>query len=294
MRYKELFFKYLKYEKRYSEHTISAYERDINQFSEFLFQLNNKKGDFCLDSKQIRAWIVELSKNGISQRSINRKISALKSFYNYLEKKTYIAKNPLDNITAPKYSKKIPEFIPEKELNYLFDFEIFPEDFKGIRDRLIIELLYTSGMRVSELVNLRLKHISFSKNTLYIHGKRNKQRIIPITENIKKQIEQYLKIRKNMVPEKMEYLIITNSCKKAYSKLIYRVVNKYLTLVSTKTKKSPHILRHSFATHLLNNGADLNTIKELLGHSSLAATQAYTQNYFEQLNKIYNQAHPRA
>ena len=287
------FLKYLKYEKRYSKHTIISYENDLMQFTSFCQKITDNK--IIKDHKIIRSWIITLMEEKYSSRSINRKISSLKTYYKYLLKEKEIKTNPLEKIISPKNNKNIPQFIPEEDIEKLFLEEIFSTDFPGTRDRLIIELLYSTGIRLSELANLKISDIEFERKLIKVLGKRQKQRIIPITNLIIDILNKYL-LLKNKLPvnSNMQYLLITNKGKKIYNKLIYRTVKKYLSLTTTVSKKSPHILRHTFATHLLNKGADLNAIKELLGHANLSATQVYTHNTYEKLNQIYKQAHPRA
>lgn len=291
--YKDSFIKYIQYEKKYSQHTILSYSNDLNQYIKFC---NENIDDFCpneKDFKKIRNWIVSLFENKISSRSVNRKITTLKSFYKYLMKEGLIKKNPLDKILSPKVTKNLPYFIEEKQINHLIDDIDFGDNFKGIRNKLIINLFYSTGIRLSELINIKTSDIDYNNLTIKVLGKRNKERIIPFNFSFKDSLHTYIHIRDEKKSNN-NYLFITEKGKQVYAKLIYRVVNKYLNLVSTLEKKSPHVIRHTFATHMLNNGADLYAIKELLGHSNLSATQIYTHNTFEKLKKIYKQAHPRA
>jgi integrase/recombinase XerC len=293
MIYKDSFLKYIQFEKRYSDHTIVSYTNDLEQYYNFC---EKDIVNFCpgeKDYKIIRSWIVDLIESNNSSRSVTRKISTLKSFYRYLLKEGFIKTNPLDKIISPKVSKKLPYFVEEKQMNTLLDDIDFGDNFEGMRNKLIIEILYSTGIRLSELKNLKISDVDFNNLTIKVLGKRNKERIIPFSNNLKLSIEKYLKV-KNQSDSKCIFLLITGKGKQVYEKLIYRVVNKYLNLVSTIEKKSPHVIRHTFATHMLNHGADLNAIKELLGHSNLAATQIYTHNTFEKLKKVYKQAHPRA
>ena len=287
------FLKYLKYEKRYSKHTFISYTNDLKQFHSFCKERTNN--EIITDHKIIRSWIIQLMEENLSHRTINRKISTLKTFYKFLLKEGAIKINPLEKIISPKNNKNLPQFVPEDDMNKLFNSDIFPNDFSGIRDRLIIELLYSTGIRLSELQNLKITDIDFSRKLITVTGKGNKQRIIPVTDLIINVINQYLdaKNKLSIIYDK-KYILITNKGKKIYEQLIYRTVTKYLQLVTTISKKSPHVLRHTFATHLLNQGADLNAIKELLGHSNLSATQVYTHNSYTKLNQIYKLAHPRA
>ena len=287
------FIKYLSYEKRYSEHTIKSYKTDIEQFCQFIVSHTDKK--YTEDHKIIRLWIIKLDENGNSSRTINRKISSLKTYYKYLIKENIIKLNPLEKVNSPKVNKNLPQFVSEDDIKLLFTKITYPDDFKGIRDQLILELLYFTGIRLSELQNLQTKDIDFNAKSIKVQGKRQKERIIPISDNLIHLINIYIKRKKELsVETDQEYLFITDKGKKIYEKLIYRTVKNYLQQVTTINKKSPHILRHTFATHLLNKGADLNAIKELLGHANLSATQVYTHNTIDKLNQIYKQAHPRA
>jgi len=290
----ESFFKYLKYEKRYSLHTIRAYIDDLNQFQNYQKE-TFPEFSFAEDINHhlIRNWIVQLKNNDRSSRTINRKISSLKKYCKYLLSNDILEQNPFDKIINPKVQKKLPTFINASEISKISEVIEFEHNLTGKRNLLILEILYCTGMRLSELVNLRETDIDISSGTLKVLGKRNKERIIPFPANLKPIIADYMQEKTNC-NYNTPYLIVTNKGEKAYPKLIYRVVKKYLSLLTTNEKKSPHILRHTFATHLLNNGADLNAIKELLGHTNLSATQIYTHNTFKKLNQIYKQAHPRA
>lgn len=288
----EDFLKYLEFEKRYSVHTVVAYKNDLGQFILFM---NESVGDFnfkCLEPKQIRQWILELMDAGISPRSIQRKITSLKSLYKYMIRNELVETDPTKLLTVPKAPKKLPTFVAEQNLNQLLDFNLFEDDFEGRRDKTIIALLYGTGIRLSELKQLKLNNVSFQEFTIKVLGKGNKERIIPFPKSLSQIMLKYIEFRQEVVVEN-EFLFLTSKGKQVYDKLIYRVVKKYLTLVTTVDKKSPHVLRHSFATHLLNNGAELNAVKELLGHANLSATQVYTHTTFEKLKEIYKQAHPR-
>ncbi len=290
----EIFLNFLKYEKRYSVNTITAYENDLNQFILFGNQIVD---DFSLeqvDYHLIRQWIISLMNEGSVSRTVNRKISTLKSFYRFLHREGVIDTNPTDQVIMPKMAKKLPEFVQEKEINFLLDGQFFGSDFDGVRDRAILTFFYSSGIRLSELVNLRLADVDLDAQVVKVTGKRNKDRLIPFPAEMSQVLKVYIQMRDALFPDAGNILFLTSTGDPVYSKLIYRVVNKHLSLVTTIDKKSPHILRHSYATHLLNRGADLNAIKELLGHANLAATQVYTHNSFEQLKKVYKQAHPRA
>jgi integrase/recombinase XerC len=292
MSLQEDFIKHLKYEKRYSDHTVVAYKNDLAQFIQFM---NGSSEDFefgSITSKQIRSWVVSLMGQGVQPRSINRKISTLKSFYKYMMIQGVLSENPATLVTLPKVGKKLPTFVQEENLNQLLDFDFFGHDFVGTRDKTIISLLYGTGIRLAELKNLEVQNINMIEHTIKVLGKRNKERIIPYPISIEVPMKEYLCFREE-IDGKSKFLLLTFDGKQVYDKLIYRVVNKYLSMVTTISKKSPHVLRHSFATHLLNNGADLNAVKELLGHSNLSATQIYTHTTFEKLKEIYKQSHPR-
>ncbi len=297
MEEREAFIHYLKYEKRFSKHTITSYEGDLNQFFAFLSQ--HIKGQIInfqkIDEHIIRKWIVFLIENNISARSVNRKITTLKTFFKFLLKSNQIESNPLDKVLTPKPEKKLPFFVDQNQMDILLDNYKFTDDFEGARDKLIIEIFYFTGIRLSELTELKMKNINQKECFIKVHGKRDKERIIPYPSHLNQSINQYLNYRKqiNTSSNQEEPFFITGKGEKIYTKLVYRIVNKYLDAVTTIEKKSPHILRHTFATHMLNNGADLNAIKEILGHANLSATQVYTHNTFEKLKDIYKQAHPR-
>lgn len=289
----EQFLKYLQFEKRYSPHTLTAYKNDLFQFSRFLKSLDT---EIQLANHQIiRSWIVLLMDEDIVPRSINRKISTLRSLYKYLHREKIVEVNPVLKIQTPKVAKKLPTFISDDKLNGLLDGKVFEDDFSGLRDKLIIELLFGTGIRLSELLGIKEKDIYIAEQTLKVLGKRNKERIIPINYSLINLLDNYSVEKKNQgFSNKSDVLIVTNLGLPAYSKFIYRAVQKYLKTISTQEKRSPHVLRHSFATSLLNNGADINAIKDLLGHANLAATQVYTHNSIERLKSIYKQAHPKA
>jgi len=292
----EQFVKYLQHEKRYSQHTIRAYYNDLIQFFEHLEKENESRDITKIKNteKVIRNWVVHLMEENISERTINRKLSTLKSYFRYLRRMDKIEANPTAKVFSLKTPGRIPFFVDERHMNLLENEGLFKDDFFGLRDRLIIEMLYQTGIRVSELINIKDKELDFAGKQLKIHGKRNKERIIPLNSQLVNLVKQYIYRRDQHFYRKSEdYLIITNKGKKLYSKAVYRIVRKYLSMVTTIQQKSPHVLRHTFATHMLNDGADLNAIKELLGHSNLTATQIYTHSTFEKLKKIYKQAHPR-
>jgi len=290
------FKRYLEFEKRYSTHTLKAYQKDIEQFFSFLKEMYAIESAKLINQVIIRSWLISLKEESISTRTINRKISCLKTFFRFLIKEGEIIDNPMLKILSPKTSKKLPIFIEEEKMEMLFDEVDFGEGFEATRDRLILDILYSTGIRLSELINLKLEDIDFQKYQIKVLGKRNKERIIPFSKGINNLILNYITLKNNYFSNRItdSYLFLSKTGKKAYPKLIYRVVNNYLSKITTLKKLSPHVLRHTFATHMLNNGAELNAIKELLGHANLSATQIYTHNSIEKLKKVYKQAHPRA
>ena len=290
----QAFKDYLQMQKNYSLHTVKAYIKDIEEFDSF------NKTHFEQDSidivgySQIRSWIVSLIDGNISASSVNRKISSLKSYYKFLLRIKQIEQSPLLKHKALKTPKKIQIPFSEKEVDLVLNQIIYPDGFEGIRDKLIIDMFYTTGIRRAELINLKLSSIDLNSNTLKVIGKRNKERILPLLPIIISQIKMYI-IQRNAIQDikNTEYLFLTQKGVKLNDSLVYRLINTYFSTISEKVKKSPHILRHTFATHLLNNGADLNSVKELLGHSSLASTQVYTHSSLSELKKVYSDAHPR-
>lgn len=290
---KDAFIKYLKFEKRLSDHTILSYDNDLKQFESFFKTYSTNKEIKTTDKRAIRSWIVELSLKKLSPKSINRKIATLKSFFKFLIKRDVIEINPTTNITSLKTDQKIPNFLKEKDVNFLFDNLILEKNFNGERDMMILELLYGTGIRISELINLKTRNINLPKKEMKIMGKRKKERIIPLHQQIISQIKKYLD-KKNEIKSTHEFLLCTNKGKKLYPMLIYRIVKKHLSSLINSKKYNPHLLRHTFATHILNKGGDLNSIKDLLGHESLAATQIYTHNSIEKLKETFKASHPRA
>jgi len=291
------FLSHLQYEKRYSSNTLVAYETDLSQFFGYLQKEYQTQDVKSITHFFIRSWIVALIEAKISPRSVNRKITALKSFFRFLLREKILDQNPMVKVQSPKTGKKLPVFIDEKRMDALFSEIKFEEDYSGQRNRTIMELFYGTGMRLSELVNLKLSDINFSNQTIKVLGKRNKERISPVSISLTASLKNYMSIRASFVLEKNSTeaaLFLDDRCNKIYTKFVYRLVKKYLGMVTTGDKKNPHVLRHTFATHLLNNGAEINAVKELLGHSSLAATQVYTHNTIEKLKNIYKQAHPKA
>ena len=292
--FKNKFYDYLLLEKNYSQHTVTAYINDIGFFESFLSNEFEDDNLLLINYNQIRSWIVSLSDDGISNASINRKVSSLKSFYKFLLKTKQIDTSPLLKHKALKAPKKIQIPFSEKELDMVLNQIMYKEGFEGVRDKLIVDLFYTTGIRRTELINLKIQNVDLSNKTIKVIGKRNKERIIPILTIIEEQINKYLSERSSIQEVKeSEYFFLLSSGVKLNDSFVYRLINYYFSNVSEKVKKSPHILRHTFATHLLNNGADINSVKELLGHSSLASTQVYTHNSLAELQKVYNSAHPR-
>lgn len=291
---KTAFKDYLQKEKNYSSHTVTAYCDDLEEFEIFLVQQNSKVDFVNVNYSQIRSWIVALVESNIANTSVNRKVASLKAFYKFLLKTRQIEVSPLAQHRALKTPKKIQIPFSEAELDSVLHFITYPDGFEGVRDKLIIDLFYTTGIRRSELIHLKLKDVDLSRATIKVLGKRNKERIIPVLPVTISQIKVYLQQRSLIKNSKdFDFFFLTAKGIKLNDSLVYRLINYYFSNVSEKVKKSPHILRHTFATHLLNNGADLNSVKELLGHSSLASTQVYTHNSLAELKKVYGDAHPR-
>ena len=284
------FIEYLVAEKRFSDYTVKSYITDLKQFFDFLkneFEITNHISE--VQFQLVRAWIASMLEQGLNPRSVNRKISTLRSYYKFLIREGKISENPMLKVIAPKLSKRLPVFIEEDQIEYLLDKIDFEEGFIGRRNKLIIELFYVTGIRLSELINIKKDDIDFYNRVIKILGKRNKERLIPLSSNIIKDLKNF--ISNNTITD---FLFTNDNGNKLYPRLVYRVVHRYIGKISSVSKKSPHILRHTFATHMLNNGADINAIKNLLGHANLSATQVYTHNSIERLKKVYKQAHPRA
>ena len=288
---KESFIQYLEFEKRFSKHTLVAYSNDITQFFKFLETSYEIKTIEEINHTIVRSWIVSLMEQKITPRSVNRKITTLKSFYKYLLRQQLVTENPMLKIQSPKTSKRLPVFVEKEKMDLLLDIVDFGKDADGVRNKLIIEIFYATGMRLSELINLKQANIDLYSFQMKVLGKRNKERIIPFNREIKNAIQEYIKTKKNLPNE---HLFENKKGNKLTPETVYAIVREYLSLVTTIDKKSPHVLRHTFATHMLNNGADLNAIKELLGHANLSATQIYTHNTVEKLKNIHKQAHPKA
>lgn len=297
----EDFLQFIRYEKRLSHHTLTAYANDLAQFSAFLVTECNIAQPERADFRHIRSWVVSLVEAELDKSSVNRKIATLRAYYGFLLRRKVIDIDPTTKIQALKISKKLPVYVEEKPMEALLTDVDFPDTFEGIRDKLVLELLYGTGIRLSELIGLKSVDVNLYDKTIQVLGKRNKHRIIPLTQPLFALVQHYIRLKEQAFSGQagshqadQNVLIVSDKGVAAYPVLIQRIVTRYLTLVTTLEKKSPHVLRHSFATHLLNRGADLNAIKDLLGHSSLAATQIYTHTSLEQLKKTYDQAHPKA
>mgnify|MGYP000455121376 FL=1 len=287
---KNKFINYLTSEKRFSEHTVMSYSTDLTQFLNFInkeFEISTQASEISFQI--VRSWIASLLEKGVSPRSVNRKISTLKTYFKFLIRENAITESPMLKVVSPKSKKKLPVFIEENQIENLLNQIKFNDGFVGERDKLIIELFYVTGIRLSELVNIKISDVDFNNNLIKVLGKRNKERLIPLSISIVNELEFFIKKY-----DLNQYLFTNLGGTKVYNKLVYRVVKKYISKISSVSKKSPHILRHTFATHMLNNGADINAIKELLGHANLSATQVYTHNTIGKLKSIYKQAHPRA
>jgi len=298
---KDKYIDYLRFEKRYSAHTILAYHTDLDDFTKFLSLQYSIADLLQADHNLIRSWLISLIDNKISPRSINRKLSTLKSFYRYCQKQDLIKNSPMLKVVAPRTSKQLPVFLTHDNLDDLLGKVEFATDYQGCRDKMIITLFYATGIRRMELIQILTTDLDLDNGTLKVLGKRNKERIVPLGENVISQLQNYLVSRSEFLTEnKLNFgnnthsLFVTSKGLPVYPRLVYTIVHKYLSLIASNSKLSPHVLRHTFATHMLDDGADLNAIKEILGHSSLAATQVYTHNTIEKLKSIYKQAHPRA
>ncbi len=298
---KDKYIDYLSFEKRYSAHTILAYHTDLDDFTKFLSLQYSITDLLQADHNLIRSWLIYLFDHKISSRSINRKLSSLKSFYRYCQKQGLIKNSPMLKVVAPRTSKKLPVFLTRQNLDEIFNKVKFTDDYEGSRDKMIITLFYATGIRRTELVQISTSDLDLDKGTLKVLGKRKKERIVPLGDNVITMLKEYLDYRNkfliknnHIIQNNNHSLFVTSKGLPVYPRLVHNIVHKYLSLTASNSKLSPHVLRHTFATHMLDDGADLNAIKEILGHSSLAATQVYTHNTIEKLKTIYKQAHPRA
>lgn len=288
------FLDYLKFEKRYSRHTIISYETDLVSFFNYIEAQYGQLSIDQLSHTYIRSWLASLKDEGLTGKTINRKISSLKSLFKYQLKAGVIKQTPMVKIISPKNEKRLPSFVADKDIYTLFNHVEFSDNWQGKTERLLMMLFYNTGMRLSEVINVKDSYINFSNHTLKILGKGNKERIVPISPEVAEEIKTYQTNRNLLINQRDDFLLINEKGKRLSPRSVYSSVKKYLSLVTTIEKRSPHVLRHTFATHLTNNGADLNAVKELLGHSSLAATQVYTHNSIEKLKNVYKKAHPKA
>ncbi len=287
------FLEYLEFERRFSQHTLLAYTKDLSQFNTFIIENQSITTIEDVKHTNIRAWIIALMDEKVLARSINRKLSCLKSYFKYLKSREYITQDPMLKVVAPKVPKRLPQHVTENNMEQLITEVHFDNDFSGTRNQLIIHLLYATGIRCSELIGLKIHDIDKSNATIKVLGKGNKERIVPVVPSVMKLIEGHLTFRTQFTENKND-LLLTDKGQVLYPKIVYNIVKKHLSYVTTIEQRSPHVLRHTFATHLSENGADIKAIKELLGHASLAATQVYTHNSIDRLRKVYEQAHPRA
>ena len=294
MKWTVSFEKYLRYERRYSDHTVRSYTNDLEQFSVYLTAQLGMTDEIGLKHFHVRSWIVHLMQDNYTAKTVNRKISTLKSYFKYLKKSGHIKSNPTAKVIAPKIAKRLPVVVREERIEDLLDREIDLNDFESVRNQLVIDLLYTTGIRRSELINLKESDINYSLRHIKVLGKGNKERIIPISHKLIESIKLYLELKESEQLNESKFLITTSKGKKSYPKLIYNIVHAQLSTVSTVKKRSPHILRHSFATHLANQGAELNAIKEIMGHANLSATEIYMHNSIDRLRSVYQNAHPKS
>ncbi|NLC49690.1 MAG: tyrosine-type recombinase/integrase [Bacteroidales bacterium] len=291
---KEKFIKYLRYEKNCSSHTEISYFKDLAQFQMYVESEVGQFDPLTIGSDLIRMWIVHLMEQGNKSSTVNRKLSTIKSFYRYLQKKEMLDVNPAIYLQGPKKEQQLPNFVKHSDMLKVLSSDSFTDDFEGVRNLFLIELLYLTGLRTDELVMLKDIDIDLCSNTMHVHGKRNKDRIIPISPKTNLLFLEYIKVRNHDVENRTPYLFVRKNGKQLYHRMVYAIVNKHLSDVKTLSVKSPHVLRHSFATVMLDNGAEINAVKNLLGHASLSSTQIYTHVTFKKLKKVYNNAHPRA
>ena len=290
----ESFLNYLKLERNYSDKTILSYGKDLEQFEKFLKKLDEKIKLETVDADLIRSWVIDLMDEKMAASSVNRKLSSLRSFYRYLLRKGLVQVDPVQKVTGPKKKKPLPTFVKEEDMNKLLDEVPFGDDFEGVRDKLILEVFYVTGVRRSELVALNDADIDYSASTIKVTGKRNKQRLIPFGDRLKGMLSTYQQLRDEMIPQRSEAFFFEKNGERVTAGLVYNMVKRDLSKVVTLKKRSPHVLRHSFATNMLNNRASLGAVKELLGHERLTTTEIYTHTTFEELKKEYEHAHPRA
>lgn len=291
---KESFLSFLRFERNYSEKTVRSYGIDLEKFEEYLKGVDEKLDFMGVDADLVRGWVLRLMEQGYATTSVNRKLSSLRSFYQYLLRKRVIEKDPMATVKGPKNKKPLPVFVRDEEMSRLLDEQEWKTGLEGLRNRLIVEMFYVTGMRLSELINLKDGDVDFSAQVMKVTGKRNKQRLIPFGEELKEDMNAYLDLRDKEISGSPEAFFVRKDGKSLYPRMVYLLVRQSLSKVVTLKKKSPHVLRHTFATSMLNNGAELSAVKELLGHESLTTTEVYTHTTFEELKKVYKQAHPRA
>lgn len=291
---KESFLSFLRFERNYSEKTVRSYGIDLEKFEEYLKGVDEKLDFTGVDADLVRGWVLRLMEQGYATTSVNRKLSSLRSFYQYLLRKRVIEKDPMATVKGPKNKKPLPVFVRDEEMSRLLDEQEWKTGLEGLRNRLIVEMFYVTGMRLSELINLKDGDVDFSAQVMKVTGKRNKQRLIPFGEELKEDMNAYLDLRDKEISGSPEAFFVRKDGKSLYPRMVYLLVRQSLSKVVTLKKKSPHVLRHTFATSMLNNGAELSAVKELLGHESLTTTEVYTHTTFEELKKVYKQAHPRA
>lgn len=291
---KEKFIKYLRYEKNCSSHTEISYFKDLAQFQLYIESEVGHFDPLTISTDLIRMWIVQLMEQGYKSSTVNRKLSTIKSFYIFLQKKGFVEINPAVYLQGPKKEKLLPNFVKHADMLKVLSSDSFTDDFEGVRNLFLIELLYLTGLRTDELVVLKDVDIDLISSTMHVHGKGNKDRVIPISPKTNKLFVEYIKVRNEEIENRTPYLFVRKNGKQLYHRMVYAIVNKHLSDVKTLSVKSPHVLRHSFATVMLNSGAEINAVKNLLGHASLSSTQIYTHVTFKELKKVYNNAHPRA